>query len=98
MLLSSVKIPLSFSIAAWTVLALASIASPPARAEPAAAYDRCDYMNHDSKAYKACIADAAQAKLRAEAAPASAGNAAEAKARGTAKILDSRADAAAPLI
>jgi hypothetical protein len=68
MLLSSVKIPLSFSIAAWTVLALASIASPPARAEPAAAYDPCDYMNHDSKAYKACIADAAQAKLRAEPA------------------------------
>jgi hypothetical protein len=62
--------PLSFSIAAWTVLTLASIASSPVRAEPAASYDRCDYMNHESKAYKACIADAAQAKLRAEAAPA----------------------------
>lgn len=69
MFLFTVKMPLSFSIAAWTVLALASIASPPAQAEPAAAYDRCDYMNHDSKAYKACIADAAQAKLRADAAP-----------------------------
>jgi len=69
MFLFTVKMPRSFSIAAWTVLALASMASPPARAEPAAAYDRCDYMNHESKAYKACIADAAQAKLRAEAAP-----------------------------
>jgi len=98
MLLFTVKMPLSLFIAAWTVLAVASVAAPPARAEPAVPYDRCDYMNHDSKAYKACIADAAQAKLRAEAAPASAGNAAEAKARGTAKILDSRADAAAPLI
>ena len=70
MFLLTVKLPLAFSIAAGTVLALASIAAPPARAEPAAAYDRCDYMNHDSKAYKACIADAAQAKLRADAAPA----------------------------
>ena len=70
MLLLTVKMPLSFFITAGTVLALASIASPPARAEPAVPYDRCDYMNHDSKAYKACIADAAQAKLRADAAPA----------------------------
>jgi hypothetical protein len=68
MLLFTVKMPLSLFIAAWTVLAVASVAAPPARAEPAVPYDRCDYMNHDSKAYKACIADAAQAKLRAEAA------------------------------
>jgi hypothetical protein len=33
MFLSTVKMPLSFSIDAWTVLALGSIASPPARAE-----------------------------------------------------------------
>jgi hypothetical protein len=69
MFLFTVKMPLSFSITAGAVLALASIASPSARAAPAVPYDRCDYMNHDSKAYKACIADAAQAKLRAEAAP-----------------------------
>jgi hypothetical protein len=50
-------------------LSLWRIASSSVRAEPAAPYDRCDYMNHDSKAYKACTADAAQAKLRAEAAP-----------------------------
>jgi hypothetical protein len=68
MLLFTVKMPLSLFIAAWTVLAVASVAAPQARAEPAVPYDRCDYMNHDSKAYKACIADAAQAKLRAEAA------------------------------
>lgn len=70
MFLFTVKMTLAFSIAAGTVLALASIASLPASAEPPVPYDRCDYMNHDSKAYKACIADAAQAKLRAEAAPA----------------------------
>jgi len=52
------------------VLALATVALP-VRAEPAAPYDRCDYMNHDSKAYKACIADAVEAKLRADAAPVS---------------------------
>lgn len=69
MLLFTVKMPRVTSVAAWVLLVLASIASPPARAEPAAPYDRCDYMNHDSKAYKACIADAAQAKLRADAAP-----------------------------
>jgi hypothetical protein len=62
------KMPLAASVAACAVLALATVA--PARAEqPAVPYDRCDYMNHDSKAYKACIADAAQAKLRAEATP-----------------------------
>jgi hypothetical protein len=69
MFLFTVKMPLSFSITAGAVLALASIASPSARAAPVVSYDRCDYMNHDSKAYKACTADAAQAKLRAEAAP-----------------------------
>ena len=53
-------------ILVYAVLALATVS--PVRAE-SAAYDRCDYMNHDSKAYKACIADADQAKLRAETAP-----------------------------
>ena len=70
MFLFTCKMPLAAS-AACAVLALASIASPRARAEPPAPYDRCDYMNHESKAYKACVADAAEAKLRAEAAPAS---------------------------
>jgi len=69
MLLFTVKMPLAACVAACAVLALVAIAPPPAHAEPATRYDRCDYMNHDSKAYKACIADAAQAKLRAEAAP-----------------------------
>jgi hypothetical protein len=55
--------------ASAAVLALVTVTSLPARAEPALPYDRCDYMNHDSKAYKACIADAAQAKFRTEAAP-----------------------------
>lgn len=67
MFVFTVKMPPVASVVAWAILVLASIASPPARAEPA--YDRCDYMNHDSKAYKACIADAAQKKLRADAAP-----------------------------
>ena len=69
MFLFTVKMPPVASVVAWAILALASIASAPAHAEPAAPYDRCDYMNHDSKAYKACIADAAQEKLRADAAP-----------------------------
>lgn len=69
MLLFPVKMPPVALVAAWAVLSLARIASPPAHAEPAAPYDRCDYMNHDSKAYKACITDAAQAKLRTDAAP-----------------------------
>jgi hypothetical protein len=68
MLLFAVKMPLSRSVAACAVLALAPVASP-VHAEPAASYDRCDYMNHDSKAYKACIADEAEAKVRAGAAP-----------------------------
>lgn len=66
MLLFTVKMPLAAFAA---VLALVTVTSLPARAEPAVPYDRCDYMNHDSKAYKACIADAAQAKLRKQAAP-----------------------------
>ena len=64
----TLKRPLAASTAA-AVLALVTVTSLPARAEPAVPYDRCDYMNHDSKAYKACIGDAAQAKLRTEAAP-----------------------------
>jgi hypothetical protein len=62
------KTSLAASVAGF---ALVSVASPPARAEPAAPYDRCAYMNHDSKAYKSCIADEAAAKQRAEAAPVS---------------------------
>lgn len=69
MFLFTFKTPRAASAAACAVLALATVASPPARAEPATPYDRCDYMNHESKAYKACIADAAAAKLRVEAAP-----------------------------
>lgn len=59
------------SAAAGAALALTTAASPPARAEPAAPYDRCAYMNHDSKAYKACVADEAAARERADAAPVS---------------------------
>lgn len=66
MALFTFKILLSPSAAAGAALALATVASPP---EPAAPYDRCDYMNHDSKAYKACIAEEALARERAEAAP-----------------------------
>jgi hypothetical protein len=68
MLLCTLKMPLAASATA-AALALVTVTSLPARAEPALPYDRCDYMHHDSKAYKACIADAAQAKLRTEAAP-----------------------------
>src|SRR5690348_1582939 len=66
-LLVAIKMSLSRSIGACAVLALATVSL--VRAESAAPYDRCDYMNHESKAYKACIADADQAKLRAETAP-----------------------------
>ena len=71
MALFTCKIRRSASVAAGAALALATVASPPARAEPAAPYDRCAYMNHDSKAYKACIADEAAARERAQAAPVS---------------------------
>lgn len=71
MALFTFRILLSASAAAGAALALASAASPPARADPAAPYDRCAYMNHDSKAYKACIADEAAARERADAAPVS---------------------------
>ena len=70
-MLFTCKILLSASVAAGAALALATVASRPARAEPAAPYDRCAYMNHDSKAYKACIADEAAARERADAAPLS---------------------------
>ena len=66
-MLVAIKMSLSRSVGACAVLALATVS--PVRAESAAPYDRCDYMNHDSKAYKACIADAAEANLRAETAP-----------------------------
>jgi len=56
------------SIAAGAGLALATVASPSAGAEPAKPYDRCAYMNHDSKAYKACMSEQAAAKQRADAA------------------------------
>jgi hypothetical protein len=68
MLLFAIKMPLSRSVAVCAVLALAPVPSPVHAEPPAAPYDRCDYMNHDSKAYKACIADEAEAKLRGEAA------------------------------
>jgi hypothetical protein len=71
MALFTFKILKSASAAAAAALALAAAASPPARAEPAVPYDRCAYMNHDSKAYKACIADEAASRERAEAAPLS---------------------------
>ena len=65
-----VKISPTASVAAaCAVLSLVAVALPSARAEPATPHDRCDYMNHESKAYKACIAEVAQAKLSAEAAP-----------------------------
>jgi len=67
MLLVAIKMSLPRYAGACAVLALATVS--PARAESAAPYDRCDYMNHQSKAYKACVADAAQAKLKAETAP-----------------------------
>lgn len=60
------------SLAAGAGLALATVASPSAGAEPAKPYDRCAYMNRDSKAYKACISDEAAAKQKAEAPPAPA--------------------------
>ena len=69
MLLFTVKMPPAASVAACAALALVAVAAPRARAETATPYDRCDYMNHESKAYKACIVEVAQAKLRAEAAP-----------------------------
>lgn len=50
-------------------LALMAAASPSARAEPAVPHDRCDYMNHESEAYKYCLAEVAEAKLRADATP-----------------------------
>lgn len=61
---------LAASVAAAVGLALAAIASPSIGAEPAKPYDRCAYMNRDSKAYKACISDEAAARQKAEAAPA----------------------------
>ncbi len=57
------------SFAAGAGLALATVASPSASAEPAKPYDRCAYMNHDSKAYKACVSEQAAAEQKAEAAP-----------------------------
>jgi hypothetical protein len=68
MLFFAVKMSPWRSVAASALLAVAAVA-PPVRAEPAVPYDRCDYMNHGSKAYKACIADAAEEKMRAETAP-----------------------------
>jgi hypothetical protein len=59
---------LAASVAAGATLAL--VASPLAGAEPPAKpYDRCAYMNHDSKAYQACLAEQAAAKQRVDAAP-----------------------------
>ena len=49
---------------------LALLVAVPLRAEPAAPRDPCAYMNHDSKAYYACMADQAAARQRAEATPA----------------------------
>jgi hypothetical protein len=46
-------------------LALVVIASSPVAA--AEAYDRCAYMNHDSKAYKTCMIEEAAARQRVEA-------------------------------
>jgi hypothetical protein len=59
----------SASVAAAAGLALATVASPSASAELAKPYDRCAYMNHDSKAYKACVSEQAAAEQKAEAAP-----------------------------
>jgi hypothetical protein len=69
MLLMTFKIPRVASVPACAALALAAVASLPSRAEPTAPYDRCAYMNHESKAYKTCVADGAAAKQGAEAAP-----------------------------
>lgn len=63
------KMPLVAFVPACAVLALATIASAPSRAEPTVPYDRCAYMHHESKAYKACVADEAAAKQRTEAVP-----------------------------
>jgi hypothetical protein len=61
---------LSASLAAAAGLALAAAASSSAGAEaPPKPYDRCAYMNHESKAYQACLAEQAAAKQRADAAP-----------------------------
>ena len=59
--------PFAACVTAAAGLALVVIASSPvAAAEP---YDRCAYMNHDSKAYKACVLEVAAAKQRADATP-----------------------------
>jgi hypothetical protein len=47
-------------------LALLAIAASPAAADP---HDRCAYMHHESKAYKACMAEEAAAKQKSEPAP-----------------------------
>jgi hypothetical protein len=60
------------SLVAGAGLALATVVSPSVGAEPAKPYDRCAYMNRDSKAYKACLSEQAAAKQKAEAPPAPA--------------------------
>ncbi|HEX7967058.1 MAG TPA: hypothetical protein VF502_02475 [Stellaceae bacterium] len=58
---------LSWPLPAFAVVALATAASPVAAAQPDQPYDRCAYMNHDSKAYYECVAQREEARLRAEA-------------------------------
>jgi hypothetical protein len=70
MLLLTFKMPLVSSALACVVLALATVASAPSRADPIVPYDRCAYMNHESKAYKVCVADEVAVKQGAKAAPA----------------------------
>jgi hypothetical protein len=56
-------------VAAAAVLALATVASASPAAEPARPYDRCAYMNHESKAYKLCVTEEVGAKEKADAKP-----------------------------
>jgi hypothetical protein len=68
---STRRLALAACFAAAAGLALATAAASPSTADdkPAKPYDRCAYMNHDSKAYQACLLEQAAAKQRAEAAP-----------------------------
>jgi hypothetical protein len=48
------------------------VASPSNAAEPAKPFDRCAYMNHDSKAYKSCVLEVEAEKQKTEAAAVAA--------------------------
>ena len=64
---SSSRWPAAFLCAAAGLILVASLA---AAGEPAKPYDRCAYMNPESKAYEFCRSQEAAAKQRVEAAPA----------------------------